>query len=298
MGTGRGYRGRGNKMKVLYTSDLHGHIGLYQELIKLSSSSLTEMIIIGGDLLPSLPATKRYEDMIPNQKLFIKEFLHPLFKRIFDETSVRKIFLTAGNWDICYRFIFKESIEGLIDLNQKCYKLNNGYELIGYPFIPPTPFRPKDYEKMDDNEAPWPPQKRPSYITSYEQLDQLIPIEPYKYFREKETIKEDLDKLIKPSDFKKTIYVMHSPPFGTQLDFIQGGNQGGSKSIKAFIEIHQPILTLHGHIHESPELSGSYIDRIGETLSINPGQFIIEQKLHAVIFDIENIEGTISHTCF
>ncbi len=294
-------------MKVLYTSDLHGQIGLYKELIKLSSSFFAEIIIIGGDLLPSFPATKRYEDMIPNQKLFIKQFLLPIFKEIFDTTSVEKIFLTAGNWDLGYPYIFsatvgsafggKEFKEGIIDLNQKIYRLNNGYELIGYPFVPPTPFRPKEYEKIDDNEAPWPLQKNPSYIVSFDEPNQLIPVEPYKYLRERETIKEDLAKLHKPIDFKKTIYVMHSPPFGTRLDLIGGGNHAGSQSIRAFIEIHQPILTLHGHIHESPELSGSYIDRIGETISINPGQFIIEDMLHAIVFDTENIEGSIFHTC-
>jgi uncharacterized protein len=61
-------------------------------------------------------------------------------------------------------------------------------------------------------------------------------------------------------------------------------------------------LTLHGHIHESPELSGSYFDRIGETVSINPGQSAREgktaTKLHAVIFELEDVERTLSHTCF
>jgi Icc-related predicted phosphoesterase len=95
---------------------------------------------------------------------------------------------------------------------------------------------------------------------------------------------------------------MHSPPFGTRLDLIQGGKSAGSRSIKTFIEKNQPLLTLHGHIHESPELSGAYMDRIGETLSINPGQFIWTNrdvpKLHAVTFEIENVEGTLSHNCF
>ncbi len=90
---------------------------------------------------------------------------------------------------------------------------------------------------------------------------------------------------------------MHSPPFGTRLDLIQGGKSAGSRSIKTFIEKNQPLLTLHGHIHESPELSGAYMERMGETLSINPGQSAWSggdaMKLHAVTFDLDNIEGTI-----
>jgi Icc-related predicted phosphoesterase len=95
---------------------------------------------------------------------------------------------------------------------------------------------------------------------------------------------------------------MHSPPFGTRLDLIQGGKSAGSRSIKAFIERNQPVLTLHGHIHESPELSGAYIDRIGKTLSINPGQSAWSggdvMKLHAVTFEIEDVERTLIHARF
>jgi Icc-related predicted phosphoesterase len=289
-------------MKVLYTSDLHGEIHLYHELISLAIASSSEVMMIGGDLLPSFPPTKRYEDMVPNQKTFIDQFLSPFLKRVFKTTSVQQIFLIPGNWDLGYPHLFKESTEGIVDLSQRSFRLKNGYELIGYPFVPPTPFRPKDFEKMDDQEASWPPQKNPSYIRSSDPSDQLTPIDPYPYLRGRETIEEDLNHLPKPLHLKKTIYMMHSPPLGTRLDLIQGGKSAGSRSIKTFIEKHQPLLTLHGHIHESPALSGAYLDRIGETLSINPGQFIWTNKevsrLHAVTFDIDNIERTIKHSCY
>jgi Icc-related predicted phosphoesterase len=289
-------------MNFLYTSDLHGEIYLYHELLSLAISSSSEILAIGGDLLPSFPPTKRYEDMVPNQKAFIGQFLSPLFKRMLKTTSVQRIFLIPGNWDLGYPFLFGETAEKIIDLNQKSYRLKNGYELIGYPFVPPTPFRPKDYEKMDDREAPWPPQKNPSYIRSSDQADQLTLIDPYLYLRGRETIEEDLDRLPKPLHPRRAIYVMHSPPFATQLDLIQGGKPAGSRSIKSFIEKNQPLLTLHGHIHEAPELSGAYMDRIGETLSLNPGQGIGTprdiSKLHAVTFEVERAEQTLTHNCF
>jgi Icc-related predicted phosphoesterase len=109
---------------------------------------------------------------------------------------------------------------------------------------------------------------------------------------------EDLDRLAKPMSYEMTIYVMHSPPFGTGLDIIPGDQSVGSYSIKAFIETHQPLLTLHGHIHESPEVSGRYFDRIGKTISVNPGQFTSGSKLHAVTFELENPGKTLHHTCF
>lgn len=290
------------EMKCVYTSDLHGEISLYQDLSALANSSSAEIIALGGDLLPSFPPSKQYEDMIPNQKLFVDQFLLPFFRKILETTSVQQIFLIPGNWDIGYPYLFKNPTEGIVDLNQRIYRLRNGCDLIGYPFVPPTPFRPKDYEKMDDPETPWPPQKNPSYIRASEYDDRLTSIDPQVYLRKRGTIHEDLNQLPKAIDYKKTIYMMHSPPFGTKLDFIQGGNPAGSRSIKVFIEENQPLLTLHGHIHESPELSGAYFDRIGKTISINPGQFVFSSrdstKLHAVTFEVEAIEETLAHTCY
>lgn len=287
-------------MKLLYTSDLHGEIHLYQELLRLVISSSPDTLSIGGDLFPSFSPTKRYGDMIPNQRTFIDQFLLLFFKGVLETTSANQIFLIPGNWDLSYPYLFHEPIERIIDLSQTSYRLKNRYELIGYPFVPPTPFRPKDYEKMDDPEAPWPPQKNPSYIRSSDRTDQLTSVEPHVYLRGRETIRDDLDRLPKPLDQKKAIYVMHSPPFGTKLDLIQGGKSAGSRSIKAFIEESQPLLTLHGHIHESPELSSAYFDRIGGTISINPGQSTWSGRdlirLHAVTFEIENAEKTLTHT--
>ena len=288
-------------MKILYTSDLHGEIYLYQELLSLAISSSPEVMVIGGDLLPSFPPTKRYEDMVPNQRTFIDQFLSSFFKKVMETSSVQQIFLIAGNWDLGYSHLFRKLTERIIDLNRRSHRLKNGYELIGYPFVPPTPFRPKDFEKMDEREAPWPPQKNPSYILGSDQADQLTPIDPYVYLRGRETIEEDLDRLPKPLHPGRAIYVMHSPPFGTRLDLIEGGKSVGSRSIKTFIERNQPLLTLHGHIHESPNLSGAYVDRIGETLSVNPGQFFWTgrdvSRLHAVTFEMERADQTLTHNC-
>lgn len=66
---------------------------------------------------------------------------------------------------------------------------------------------------------------------------------------------------------ERTVAVLHVPPFASGLDtcpeldkdlkmITQGGQvvmkPAGSTAVKAFIEKIQPMLTLHGHIHESP----------------------------------------------
>lgn len=284
-------------MKILFTSDLHGEISLYDQLLAFIRIHSPEIILLGGDLLPSFPPTKRYEDLIPHQKSFMNHFLFPFFERIKEITPIVRLFSIPGNWDLAYPDLFREPIEDWIDLSGKKYLFENGYEIIGYPFVPPTPFRPKNYEKRDDEQSPWPPQKIPSYLRISDRDDDLIPIDPYLFLNSQETIKGDLKKLPEPTSPHRTLYLTHSPPFGTCLDQTRGGKFAGSRSIRAFIEKTQPILTLHGHIHEAPEISGAYMEKIGKTIAINPGQFT-SSDLQMVIFEIEDIEGTLSHNFF
>jgi Icc-related predicted phosphoesterase len=131
-------------MTVVYTSDLHGERRLYQELLDLARSFSAELVALGGDLLPSFAPTRRYEDMVPYQKSFIEEFLLPFFQSLIRTTRVKQILLIPGNWDLGYPYLFRQPLEGLVDLERKSFRLENGYDMIGYPFVPPTPFRPKD----------------------------------------------------------------------------------------------------------------------------------------------------------
>jgi Icc-related predicted phosphoesterase len=48
--------------------------------------------------------------------------------------------------------------------------------------------------------------------------------------------------------------------------------------VRGFIDRHQPCLTLHGHIHESPGAVS-----LGRTRSINPGSEYAEGVLRAVL---------------
>ena len=63
-----------------------------------------------------------------------------------------------------------------------------------------------------------------------------------------------------------TVCVIHQPPFHTEADIVRSGSHVGSPSVRSFIEKHQPLLCLTGHIHESPT-----IDTLGKTIIVNPG---------------------------
>jgi Icc-related predicted phosphoesterase len=62
------------------------------------------------------------------------------------------------------------------------------------------------------------------------------------------------------------ILVAHQPPSGTINDLASMGDHVGSKAVRSFVEAHQPLLCLTGHIHE-----GIGIDTLGNTKVVNPG---------------------------
>jgi Icc-related predicted phosphoesterase len=50
----------------------------------------------------------------------------------------------------------------------------------------------------------------------------------------------------------------------------------------------QPLLTLRGHFHESPQISGLWMERVGKTICIQPGQ--PSDKLVYVSIDLRTLE--------
>jgi Icc-related predicted phosphoesterase len=110
------------------------------------------------------------------------------------------------------------------------------------------------------------------------------------------SIAEALAALAQKSDPARTIYVCHTPPVSTPLDQMSRQRHAGSRALRTFIEQHAPPLTLHGHIHEAPQMSGRYAVRIGETWCVNPGHD--PRQFQAVSLDTDDITGTIEHTVF
>jgi len=100
-------------------------------------------------------------------------------------------------------------------------------------------------------------------------------------------------------DFRNVIFNFHCPPHDTTLDLcpkldtsvypprpiVQAGVQilaaAGSTAVRAAIERHQPLLGLHGHIHESRG-----VVKLGRTTCINPGSEYAETVLRGCIVNV------------
>ena len=97
---------------------------------------------------------------------------------------------------------------------------------------------------------------------------------------------------------ERAVFLFHTPPHETALDraaldgmmvdYVPLDVHVGSIAVRRFIEARQPLLTLHGHIHESARLTGSWRDKIGETHLFSAAHDGPELAL--VRFDLENPE--------
>jgi uncharacterized protein len=92
-----------------------------------------------------------------------------------------------------------------------------------------------------------------------------------------------------------TIFNFHAPPYGSKLDnapalnpdmtYVSGGQAirpVGSTAVRDSVRSFQPLLSLHGHIHESRGAA-----RLGRTLALNPGSSYEEGILQAAIVTID-----------
>lgn len=280
-------------MVVVYTSDLHGNKEHYQELFELAEQRKAQAIIIGGDMLP-IHGPFKYS--LQEQQNFIFSYLEPKIRDFRSRAPQTTIYAMLGNDDWQASNVHLETLvaKGTLRLlHGEKHELGSGYELVGYAHVPPTPFTIKDGERRDLQKDVVDQQRCTACVS---QGAKIVVVDPEQYFASVMSIEEELEELPTARDYRKTVYVMHSPPFRTNLDRLFDGRWIGSQAIRAFVEKYQPYLTLHGHIHESSEISGTYWDRIGKTICINPGQST--EELYAVVFELEDITETIEHTVF
>jgi len=273
-----------------FVSDLHGNISRYKKLFKKVKEERPEILFLGGDILPSFFSSSSGDD----RNDFFQDILLQGFLKLKTKLSNKypQVFLILGNDDGAY---YEDSIVQAEDLGIWNYIHNkkiefDEYNIYGYNYVPPTPFQLKDWERYD--------------VSRYVDPGSISP-EVGKHSRKLEgneikysTIQNDIEKLVQDKNLDKSIFLFHAPPYKTNLDraalddhkidHVPLDVHVGSIAIKRFIENQQPLLTLHGHIHESAEITGTWKDRIGKTYSFSAAHNGLELAL--VKFELESLE--------
>lgn len=270
-------------MKILHTTDLHGNHSKFKLVLKKAKKHKVDLIINSGDMLPK--GYRTIEDMYQAQMLFITGFLNEHFKNL--DIPYLCYF---GNDDLaCLEDDFNNMIKShelVHNIKQDKIKIKD-YEFIGFNLVPDYPFGLKDNCRMDNKEFLIPMQySYPVYSTKNNTCKYVGISDWKKEISLQPSLEDELKKLVKPEDFRKSIYVIHTPPANVGLDMINKGNGVGSKAVLQFLIKHQPLLSLHGHIHESLRVSGKWEAKIGETTAIQPGQLF---GLSYVIIDLKTM---------
>src|SRR3989338_1860379 len=202
-------------LKIIYSADLHGNEEFYKRLLKKAEDENAGAVVIGGDLCGREGNT--VDEKIKNQKLFLENFMIPLFRDFKSKNKNKEIFLIMGNDDFRVNLTILEKADKnniLKQIHNKSIKLNKNFNISGYSFVNPTPFRLKDWEKPDFENV-----KNLLFLNIPENHEvifdndkipmQLFNEEIRSIEKENGTIQEDLTKLKKLSNPKKIFYVIH-----------------------------------------------------------------------------------------
>ncbi|GJM45510.1 MAG: hypothetical protein DHS20C21_23520 [Gemmatimonadota bacterium] len=280
-----------------FATDLHGHVDRYDKLFRAIRDDPPAALFLGGDLLPSglLPAAGGE----PRHADFLNEYLAVELVRLKKLLGDRypRIFAILGNDDgrFAEAAVLELAARGLwIYLHDRRAFLRDR-PVYGYAYVPPTPFLLKDWERYDVSRYVDPGCVSPEGGT------RSIPIS--KTEARYRTIQEDLDRLVGKDEIEDAVFLFHTPPYRTKLDradldgkmidHVPLDVHVGSIAVQRFIQKRQPLLTLHGHIHESARLTGAWQDRIGRTHLL--GGAHDGPELSLVRFDLDDPAGATRH---
>lgn len=272
-------------MRFIYATDLHGDQKKYNSIISYAIKNKINLIHLGGDIL------SKGVHLVEIQEEFIKGFLKKFYKKA--KKNNIKILAFFGNDDIYYLSKYFKEYGNLLNENPEEIE---GILFKAYSYVCDHPFQLKTASKLDYRG--W---RRPccdiGITFANENIKCFFDID--YYLEKKSTIEEDLNKEIITSS--NVVMAMHMPPYNLGLDVCgrllpskeyDKLRYVGSRSIYNWIKQQQPLLSLHGHIHESYAISKVWKTYLDKTLVVQPGQeftniYVKKAKTRFVVFDIE-----------
>ncbi len=256
-------------MDCFFVTDLHGDPGKFARLFEQIELERPRLVFIGGDLL----AGGSLQHYSPDNA--ISGIMAPGFQALKATlgSAYPDVFVILGNDDpkSDEPLLQEFGAQGLWHYCQdKRFDLG-GISVYGYCRVPPTPFQLKDWERYD--------------VSRFVDINCVAPEEGYHSVpfslteAQHRTIWEDLLELAAGADLSRAVFLFHSPPYRTGLDRapLDGISVDhapldlhvGSVAIRRFIEQRQPLVTLHGHVHESFDLTGVWKENLGRTICLS-----------------------------
>lgn len=220
-----------------------------------------------ADLMQEFRADPKKVDEFFNQQMLnvVAQWMELADQKLAD-TSI-KCFVAPGNDDdFSVDEIIKQAkrvtlAEGV------CVELGDGFQMVSTGW---------------SNVTPWKTHREASEQELAKKIDAMIPAQP---------------------NMQRMVFNFHCPPYASNLDeaamldenlnVIDAGRSlvpVGSKAVRDAIMKYQPLLSLHGHIHE-----GKGTARLGKTLAINAGSLYEQGVLQGAIVELDAKKGIKSY---
>lgn len=302
--------------RIFFATDLHGSERCFLKFLNAGKFYKSNVLIMGGDITGKLmiPIVKeagggyhatfsdsRHEakDEKELKELESQIRLGGFYPYITDPQEMQEMQRDEKKVDQLFKKLMLENVQRWVDLAEKHLKGTGTQVYItgGNDDLPEiTPILQGSDFVID-------PEERVVDLDSrYKMLSTgWSNPTPWKTPREcsEEELTSKIDKMSSEiGDFKNVIFNVHVPPIDSGLDtcpkldenlkpIIVGGEiatgPGGSAAVRGAIEKYQPLIGIHGHIHESKGFV-----KIGRTLCVNPGSEYSEGILRGVIADLED----------
>lgn len=303
--------------KSFYASDIHGSDMLWRKFINAAAFYGVEVLIMGGDIAGKavIPIVRRndsyYSPGFAGERAFSEDELPTLERRIRDiglyphrmnEEELARVENDQGAIDALFQRIMQETLERWLRLAEERLR-GKGVRL---------------YVMLGNDDEPALREVLAASSMAVDCEDHAVELgegfqmlscgfaNPTPWHSSREMPEEELQRHIEKLagqllDPARSVFNLHVPPIQTAIDtapvvdenlspVIQGGSilmgPAGSQAVRNVIQRYQPLLALHGHIHES---RGTV--KIGKTVCINPGSAYGEGVLHGALFELDKRKG-------
>lgn len=268
-------------MKVLALADVHQSERHWEMLIDAVRDENPHLVLIAGDLLPKYEGILAQVSFVPR----LKEHAAAI------RSLGAKLILILGNDD--NQLVIPEMEAG--DREGRWHYIPDrarvvaGYEFCGCPWIRDYPFAYKYWVAPDGPERIYrhPVQLGPpAVINNDNDIETIADLEAY--LESKLSVEESLEKMAgQIKNLDRSIWLIHDPPNALDLDLCATGDRVGNPAVYRFLLEKQPLLAIHGHIHEAPTYNGGiWAGKLGKTCCIQAGQK--EAELCYAAFNLED----------
>ena len=315
------------RFRLFFATDVHGSEPTFRKFINAGKFYDVDVLLLGGDitgkmLIPIIALGNNNYRATLQSKLYnlrkddLPEFMSRLAKLGFysSEMSEREYVELTENPDQINRLYLEKANERLVSWIQWAEEKLDGTNL--RCFVTGGNDDAKEIVETLNQEA------KNRIVACEERLvnlnDEGLTMvslgysnpTPWKTPREIE--EDELAQRIKTAfqgldNYENVVFNVHAPPLDSTLDtcpkldtstdpptvITSGGEPvffgAGSQAVRDAIEQYQPLLSLHGHIHESRN-----VIKIGRTTSVNPGSEYGEGVLRGIIVSIvgDKVEST------